>query len=65
MLLVWLFNIEGTLDLIAAISLATLYDAAWPRPLDSAVLELVLALSCHGMLTHCHMSGNDARYGRL
>jgi len=28
MLLVWLFNIEGTLDLIAAISLATLYDAA-------------------------------------
>ena len=28
MLLVWLFNIEGTLDLIAAISLATIYDAA-------------------------------------
>ena len=27
-LLVWLFNIEGTLDLIAAIVLATAYDAA-------------------------------------
>jgi hypothetical protein len=27
-LLVWIFNIEGTLDLIVAISLATLYDAA-------------------------------------
>lgn len=28
MLVVWVFNIEGTLDLISAISLATLYDAA-------------------------------------
>ena len=28
MLLVWLFNIEGTLDLISAISLATIYNAA-------------------------------------
>jgi len=27
-LLVWVFNIEGTLDLIAAITLATAYDAA-------------------------------------
>ena len=27
-LLVWAFNIEGTLDLIAAITLATLYSAA-------------------------------------
>src|SRR5712671_6902280 len=27
-LLVWLFNIEGTLDLIAAITLATVYEAA-------------------------------------
>lgn len=27
-LLVWLFNIEGTLDLMAAIVLATVYDAA-------------------------------------
>jgi hypothetical protein len=27
-LLVWIFNIVGTLDLIAAISLATFYDAA-------------------------------------
>ena len=26
--LVWIFNIEGTLDLIAAIALATVYDAA-------------------------------------
>ena len=26
-LLVWIFNIQGTLDLIAAISLATIYDA--------------------------------------
>ncbi|MEX2127076.1 MAG: hypothetical protein WD871_02380 [Xanthobacteraceae bacterium] len=26
--LVWLFNIEGTLDLLAAITLATIYDAA-------------------------------------
>jgi hypothetical protein len=26
--LVWLFNIEGTLDLMAAITLATTYDAA-------------------------------------
>jgi hypothetical protein len=26
--LVWLFNIEGTLDLLAAIALATIYDAA-------------------------------------
>lgn len=26
--LVWLFNLEGSLDLIAAITLATLYDAA-------------------------------------
>lgn len=26
--LVWLFNIEGTLDLLAAIVLATIYDAA-------------------------------------
>jgi len=25
--LVWLFNIEGTLDMIAAITLATVYDA--------------------------------------
>jgi hypothetical protein len=28
MLVVWVFNIEGTLDLISAILLATLYDAA-------------------------------------
>jgi hypothetical protein len=28
MLLVWLFNIEGTLDLISAISFATIYNAA-------------------------------------
>jgi hypothetical protein len=28
MLLVWLFNIEGSLDLIDAIALATLYNAA-------------------------------------
>jgi hypothetical protein len=27
-LLVWIFNIEGTLDLIVAISLATIYNAA-------------------------------------
>jgi hypothetical protein len=27
-LLVWLFNVEGTLDLIAAIALATIYGAA-------------------------------------
>jgi hypothetical protein len=27
-LLVWLFNVEGTVDLIAAITLATLYDAS-------------------------------------
>jgi len=27
-ILVWLFNIEGTLDLLAAIVLATVYDAA-------------------------------------
>jgi hypothetical protein len=27
-LLVWIFNIEGTLDLIAAITLATIYNAA-------------------------------------
>jgi len=27
-LLVWVFNIEGTLDLITAIALATIYDAA-------------------------------------
>ena len=27
-LLVWIFNIEGTLDLITAISLATIYNAA-------------------------------------
>jgi hypothetical protein len=26
--LVWVFNIEGTVDLIAAIALATVYDAA-------------------------------------
>jgi len=26
-LLVWVFNVEGTLDLIAAITLATIYDA--------------------------------------
>lgn len=26
--LVWVFNIEGTLDLVAAIALATIYDAA-------------------------------------
>jgi hypothetical protein len=28
MLLVWIFNIGGTVDLIAAISLATLFDAS-------------------------------------
>ena len=27
-LLVWVFNVEGTVDLIAAITLATIYDAA-------------------------------------
>jgi hypothetical protein len=27
-LLVWIFNIEGTIDLVSAISLATIYDAA-------------------------------------
>ena len=27
-LLVWIFNVEGTVDLIAAITLATIYDAA-------------------------------------
>jgi hypothetical protein len=27
-LLVWIFNVEGTLDLLAAITLATLYDAS-------------------------------------
>jgi hypothetical protein len=27
-LLVWVFNVEGTLDLMAAIALATVYDAA-------------------------------------
>ena len=31
--LVWIFNVEGTLDLIAAITLATVYDAeAWMGP---------------------------------
>jgi hypothetical protein len=27
-MLVWIFNIEGTVDLVAAIALATIYDAS-------------------------------------
>ncbi|OGW38760.1 MAG: hypothetical protein A2010_04735 [Nitrospirae bacterium GWD2_57_9] len=63
--LVWIFNIEGTLDLIAAIALATLYDAAaymGPRILDPGVLD---SSPAGNALYHVHCPQQILETGRL